>query len=144
MDEANREQSLNVAAIMIPKVETAVLHSGDTVRQGYEKMRHNGYTAVPVLSEKEEYLGSITEGDLLRFVFQIGSLDVKDLEQEHIGHIFRKDFAPPLTMDATAEELWNATMRQNFVPIVDARGYLSGIVTRRRFLQYLKEHARVK
>lgn len=57
---------MNIAAIMIPKVLTVFLHETDTIRQGLERFTVHGYTAVPVLNEQEQYIGSVTEGDFLR------------------------------------------------------------------------------
>lgn len=56
---------MNIAAIMIPKVLTVFLHETDTIRQGLERFTVHGYTAVPVLNEQEQYIGSVTEGDFL-------------------------------------------------------------------------------
>lgn len=57
---------MNIAKIMIPKVFTVFLHETDTVRQGLERFSRHGYTAIPVLNEEEQYVGSVTEGDFLR------------------------------------------------------------------------------
>lgn len=57
---------MNIARIMIPKVSTVFLHEKDTVRQGLERFMVHGYTAIPVLNEQEQYIGSVTEGDFLR------------------------------------------------------------------------------
>ena len=52
---------MNIAKLMIPKVSTAFLHENDTVRQGLERFTIHGYTAIPVLNEREQYIGSVTE-----------------------------------------------------------------------------------
>ena len=59
---------MNIIKIMTPKALTVFLHTGDTVRQGLELLRQHGYTAIPVLNDQGEYLGSITEGDFLRHI----------------------------------------------------------------------------
>ena len=48
---------MNIAKLMIPKVSTAFLHENDTVRQGLERFTIHGYTAIPVLNEREQYIG---------------------------------------------------------------------------------------
>lgn len=132
---------MNVVQIMIPKVSTACLHESDSVRKGYEIMRHYGYTAIPVLGKKDEYLGSITEGDFLRHFMKVGSISLKEYEHHSISELYRKDFCAPLNIQATDEEIIEAAMRQNFVPIIDDRGYLCGILTRRALLGYLAKKA---
>ncbi len=44
---------MNIAKIMIPKVSTVFLHENNTIRQGVEQFMRHGYTAIPVLNEKE-------------------------------------------------------------------------------------------
>lgn len=128
---------MNIAAIMIPKVLTAFLHERDTVRQGLEKFRVHGYTAVPVVGERGEYVGSVTEGDFLRHILTIGTTDVHALEKTRIGEILHRDFCPPLAIDAEREPVIASALNQNFVPIVDGRGVLCGILTRKVIIQYL-------
>lgn len=130
---------MNIAKLMIPKVSTAFLHENDTVRQGLERFTIHGYTAIPVLNEREQYIGSVTEGDFLRHLLTTGSTDLKAQEQYRISGIVRRDFCPALPIDAASEEVVSATLNQNFVPIVDGRGTLCGILTRKRVIEYLAQ-----
>lgn len=130
---------MNIAKLMIPKVSTAFLHENDTVRQGLEKFTVHGYTAIPVLNEREQYIGSITEGDFLRHVLITGSTDLKAQEQFRIKNLVRRDFCPALPIDASSEEVVAAALNQNFVPIIDGRGTLCGILTRKRVIEYLAQ-----
>ena len=50
---------MNIIKIMIPKISTVFLHENDTVRQGLERFRAHGYTAIPVLNEEEQYVGCL-------------------------------------------------------------------------------------
>ena len=72
---------MNIIKIMTPKALTVFLHTGDTVRQGLELLRQHGYTAIPVLNDQGEYLGSITEGDFLRHILAVGTTDRKAHEK---------------------------------------------------------------
>lgn len=132
---------MNIAKIMIPKVSTVFLHETDTVRQGLERFSRHGYTAIPVLNEKEQYVGSVTEGDFLRHLLSVGTTDMKMQERYRIGQIVRKDFCLALPIDAGYSEMVSSVLNQNFVPIVDGRGALCGILTRRVAIQYLDELA---
>lgn len=135
----NEEKPVNIAKIMIPKVALAVVHSKDTVRQGIEMMRFHGYTAIPVLDENEVYLGSITEGDFLRHILQTGMANVREHEQFKIEDIFRPNFCEARHIFAPASELIEAALEQNFIPIVDDRNCLCGIVTRKALIAFLAE-----
>ena len=122
------------AKIMIPKACTIVLHQDNTVRQGLETMCHNSYTAIPVLDARGVYVGCVTEGDFLRHILAVNSTDKKKLEQTKIGEIMRADFCPAVSIRASFQEVMDLAMEQNFVPVVDDRNALCGIVTRRNLL----------
>ena len=128
---------MNIAKIMIPKVSTAFLRDTMTVRQGLEVMRHHGYTAVPVLDKDEHYIGSVTEGDFLRKILELGTTDFRELEKYSLKELVREDFCTPLSIDAEENEVMDAILKQNFVPVVDGRNYMCGIVTRRSVIQYM-------
>ncbi|MGI6027266.1 MAG: CBS domain-containing protein [Candidatus Scatomorpha sp.] len=132
---------MNIAKLMIPKVYTAFLHENDTIRQGLECFTIHGYTAIPVLNEREQYIGSVTEGDFLRHVLATGTTELKAQEQYRIKSIVRRDFCPALPIDADGDDVVAATLDQNFVPIVDGRGTLCGILTRKSVIKYLSEAA---
>ena len=135
---------MNIAKIMIPKVLTAFLHEESSVRRGMELMRRQGYTAIPVLDAGGTYVGTVTEGDFLRLLVSVGSTDPKDYELRQIKDIVRRDFCPPLGIDADESEVISAIMSQNFVPIVDVRGILCGILTRRAVIKYLAGKAGIE
>lgn len=128
---------MNIAAMMIPKVATVFLHESDTIRQGLERFTVRGYTAIPVLNQQEQYVGSVSEGDFLRHILKTQTADLKAHENERIGSIVRRDFCPPLSIDADYDQVVAAALNQNFIPIVDSRGTLCGIVTRRSLIAYL-------
>ena len=85
---------MNIAYFLIPKSSVAYLYDDFTFRQGLEKMRHHGYTAIPVITRDGRYMGTVSEGD---FLWQILSIDaesrqirsMKDLEQLHIRDLLR-------------------------------------------------------
>lgn len=128
---------MNIAKIMIPKISTVFLYENYTVRQGLEQFMFYGYTAIPVLNEKEQYIGSVTEGDFLRHILSIGTTELKALEHERIANIVRQEFCPALFIDSSLEQVIFSTLLQNFVPIVDSRNMLSGILTRQIIIKYL-------
>lgn len=133
---------MNIAKIMVPKCLTVFLHEQQTVRQGLETIAYHGYTAIPVLDEHERYVGSVTEGDFLRCIIlrcmlKDDVVDKRAMENLRIGEIVRHDFCPALSIDADEDTVIDAVLRQNFVPVVDARNTLCGIITRRRLIAYL-------
>ena len=134
-----RRDYYDIVKIMIPKISTVFLHENDTVRQGPERFRAHGYTAVPVLNKEEQYVGSVTEGDLLRHIMAVGNTDLKFQEHYRISSIMRKECYPALSIDADENQVIAVALNQNYVPIVDGRGALCGIITRQSLISYLQE-----
>ena len=123
---------MNIAKIMIPKISTVFLLEKDTIRQGLERFMVHGYTAVPVLNDQEQYIGSVTEGDFLRHLLVCQTTDLKVQEGYRLGSIVRRDFCPALQIDADSEQVVT-------VPIVDGRNALCGILTRKRLIEFLAQ-----
>jgi CBS domain-containing protein len=127
---------MNVAFFLIPKSQVTYLTEGSSFRQGLEKLRRYGYTAIPVISREGKYLGSVSEGDFLWNIMSMGSLDTCDLENAQIDEII-SDRTPPVRVTTPIPELWDQVLDQNFVPVVDDRDMFVGIVTRRSVMAYL-------
>ena len=139
---------MNIAYFLLPKNRVAYLYDDYTFRQGLEKMRYHGYTAIPVISRSGKYVGTISEGD---FLWQILSNDaesrqirsMKDLEQLHIRDLLRGNNYPPVRITVSMEELLSNAMNQNFIPVVDDLGNFTGIVTRKDIIRYFAEQESV-
>ena len=131
---------MNIAKIMIPKISTVFLYEKDTIRQGLERFMVHGYTAVPVLNDQEQYIGSVTEGDFLRHLLACQTTDLKVQEGYRLWqHCSQRFFALRLQIDADSEQVVTAMLNQNFVPIVDGRNALCGILTRKRLIEFLAQ-----
>ena len=130
-------EKTNVLFLLTPKTQLACLKDSMNVRQALEKMRAHGFTAIPLISEEGEYLGTISEGDLLWHIVNGEKISMEDLEETKITSLLRKNCFPAVTVDAEIGELVNLIINQNFVPVVDDRNVLMGIVTRRRVMQEL-------
>lgn len=75
---------MNLARIMIPKVSTVFLKENQSVRQGWEIMNRNGYTAIPVLDTDGKYIGTVSEGDFLKSIIAAGTLDTQNMESHRV------------------------------------------------------------
>ena len=135
---------MNIAKIMIPRACTAFLNEKQTVRQGWEVMTRNGYTAIPVLDAEQHYIGTVSEGDFLRHILETGSLDKTNMENHRVRELIHRDRCPPISIDADEDKVVSAALNQNFVPIVDSRNTLCGILTRRGVIAYLAEKRGIK
>ena len=130
---------MNVAFFLIPKSQTAFIEDDDTFRQGLERMRYHGYTAIPVLDKSGKYVGTLTEGDFLWHIIDIGGASMEECEELHIADILKPDRNPPVKITAKIGELAERLLTQNFLPVTDDNGAFIGIVTRQKLLEYFKD-----
>lgn len=135
---------MNIAYFLLPKNRVAYLYDDCTFRQGLEKMRHHGYTAIPVITRSGQYVGTVSEGDFLWRLLADEpeaqfSRSMKDLEQLRIRDILRGNNYPSVRITVSMEELLNSAMNQNFIPVVDDIGSFIGIVTRKDIIRYFAE-----
>ncbi len=122
---------MNLMTLLKPKGDIEYLHKEDTLRQGLERMRIYGYTALPVIDEDGCYAGSVKEGDFLWHMITFHKCDMQELESFRIKEIIRKDWMPPVCVYATIDEMIERASNQNYVPVVDDRNVFIGIITRR-------------
>ena len=129
---------MNVISLLTPKAQVAYLYEDFTIRQGLEKLRHHGYSAIPVIRRDGSYVGVVREGDFLwQLMGSSGEEDIslRSLEQLQIRDIVHRDH-PAVSITVSMEELLSSAATQNFVPVVDDPGSFIGIVTRKDIICY--------
>ena len=127
---------MNILFLLKIKSDVSYIYDDNTLRQGLEKMKSHGYTAIPVITREGDYVGTISEGDFLWHIIKFGRASLKDQEDYSVKDIIRKDYMRPVKVSATVEELIESAANQNFVPVVDDRNKFIGIVTRRDIIMY--------
>ena len=128
---------MNVISLLTPKTNVAWLYEDWTIRQGLEKLRFHGYTAIPVLAKDGCYVGTVSEGDFLWCLLDQGSGDIQTQEKQPLRRVIRPGFNPAVRIDVALEELVERALRQSFIPVVDDRGAFVGIVTRQNIIKRL-------
>lgn len=128
---------MNVISLLTPKAQVAYLYDDYTVRQGLEKLRAHGYTAIPVLSRDGSYVGTVSEGDFLWYMIDQRDNSLRAQEKWPLKKVMRKTFNPAVSVRVPMEELLERAMRQSFIPVVDDRGAFVGIVTRQTIMRKL-------
>ena len=134
---------MNILFFLKPKSEVAYLYDDFSVRQALERMEYHRYTSIPVINRKGEYVGSITEGDLLWGIKNKSNLNLKGAEVVPVKEFERKTDYKPVSADADMEDLILRAMEQNFVPVTDDSGKFIGIITRRDIISYCYERSKV-
>ena len=129
----------SILFFLTPKAMCVYLYDDYTVRQALEKMETAGYTALPILSRKGEYRGTLTEGDLLWALKNMCKMDMKQAEQKRIMEISRRKDNVPVRITASMQDLIERASHQNSVPVVDDYGAFIGLVTRKSIVKYCKD-----
>lgn len=127
---------MNILRFLTPKIEVEYISFDSTVRQGLEKMKFHGYSAIPVIDDDGIYKGTVTEGDFLWALYNNSSPDLKRLEKTELKTIIRHDYQP-VKASASIDEILSRAYSQNFVPVVDDRGVFIGMIKRKDIIKYL-------
>ena len=106
---------MNILMLLKPKSTVKFIFDTNTLRQGIEKMRVHGYTAIPVIDSEGKYIGTVSEGDFLYYLLDLQKNQLNEKEKD---------------------EVLRRAESQNFVPVVDDRGTFIGIVTRQDIIRY--------
>lgn len=136
---------MNIASLLIPRSMVTYLYDDFSVRQALEKMRYHGRSAVPVITRENQYVGTLSEGDLLRYLTDYmkisekdrKSVDFRDFESVYVRDFLCKGKNPPVRIGTNYFELVEKAIRQNFIPVIDDRDSFIGIVTRQTVIQQL-------
>ena len=131
---------LNILFFLTPKTMCAYLKDDDTMRQALERMEGAGYSALPILNDKGEYCGTLTEGDLLWALKNLCCMDLRQTEEHRIMEIAHRRDNVPVRVTMTMQDLIDRASEQNFVPVIDDRNAFIGIVTRRSIMRYCQQH----
>ncbi len=135
---------MNIAFFLTLKKDVAYVYDDCTIRQALEKMKHHGYTAIPVISKRGKYVNTVTEGDFLWYMLDesiedTDGVSIYDAEDLKLRDILSKQITPAVRITATMDELLELALNQNFVPVTDDEGVFIGIVTRKNIIKHFIE-----
>ena len=126
----------NILFFLLPKAMCAFVYDDYTIRQALEKMEGTGFAALPILTKRGEYRGTLTEGDLLWALKNLCYLDMRQAEARRIMEISRRKDNVPVRVTANMHDLVERASSQNFVPVVDDKDAFIGIITRSAIIKY--------
>lgn len=130
---------MDILFFTILKNKVVFAYDDLNVKEVYDLLEDNHFTAIPVLNRDGLYVGTITEGDILRFIMN-NDMSKKNAEVAKIAEVERLRDLDPIPQDAKIQDLILKASNQNFVPIVDDEGSFIGIVTRKEIINYFFEH----
>ena len=126
----------SILFFLTPKAMCAYLYDDYSIRQALEKMEAAGYAAIPILSRRGEYRGTLTEGDLLWAMKNMCYMDMRQAEARRVMEISRRKDNIPVRVTASMHDMVERASNQNFVPVVDDYGSFIGLITRKAIIKY--------
>ena len=72
---------MNILFFISPKDKIDYIFEDYTLRQVLEKMDNCGFTSLPILNNKGEYVATITEGDILRYIKNSSNFTLRGAEK---------------------------------------------------------------
>ena len=130
------QRGMNILFFLTPKSDVAYIEDSFSLRQILEKMEIHRYSAIPILSNTGEYVGTITEGDILWYCKRNSMNALKTAESIFLNDIPKKFEYASVSISSNMEDLIARAMVQNFVPVVDDQNKFIGIVTRKDIIGY--------
>ncbi len=130
---------MDILFFTIQKHKVTYAYDDLSVKEVYDLLEDNHYTAIPILNREGLYVGTITEGDILRFIMD-KDLSKHRAEKALIAEVDRLRDLEAINTDAKIQDLILKATNQNFVPVVDDEGMFIGIVTRKEIINYFFEH----
>ena len=127
---------MNLLFFLTPKQDVLYIYEDFTLRQTLEKWANQRYATIPVLRRNGEYLGTMTEGDLLWGIKNTHGLDLESSEEVPISSFARRRDYKAVPVTTSMNELFSAVLDHNFVPVVDDRNVFIGLVRRSSVMQY--------
>jgi CBS domain-containing protein len=124
---------INILFLLTPKREVVWVSAYGTLGEAIERMKPNGFAAVPVLNDEGGYVGTLTEGDILWHL--LDAPDPKLARSEPVLDVMRRTNNRAVHVDAKLETLLLRAAEQNFVPVLDDREVFIGIVRRKSIIE---------
>ncbi|MDD3171342.1 MAG: CBS domain-containing protein [Bacilli bacterium] len=131
---------MNILAFTKPKNEVVFVYNDETVKEVLDKLENHRFTSVPILDREGNYVGTITEGDLLWGIKRIANFNITLAEELPLSKIPRFRDYVTINIDANMDELISKATTENFIPVVDSHNLFIGIVTRKSIINYFLEH----
>ena len=131
-------KDFNILDILTPKSQTFFLGEKTTIRQALEKFDYHKFSVVPILTDFGEYITTVSEGDILRYIKNSCDFNMLKANSKHVLSIDHYRSYESIKIDASFEDVYTLILAQNFIPVVDDRNTFIGIIKRKDVLECLR------
>ncbi|KHE67664.1 CBS domain-containing protein [Halobacillus sp. BBL2006] len=127
---------MNIAFFLLPKEKVAYVQDTATMCQALEKLEYHSYTAIPIINKHGNYVGTLTEGDLLWKLKDEPDLNFLNMHKIPLTEVKKHRNNRPVSINAEMEDMLELAVSQNFVPVVDDQQVFIGIIRRMDIIEY--------
>ncbi len=128
-----------IFSLLMPKQATDYIEEGVSLRNVLERFKYHKFSVVPVIDKEGKYKGTLSEGDLLRYIVELPNFNMALAEKISIDSIKRYRSYESLSINDSLINIFSLSLDQNFIPLVDDRGLYIGIIKRKEIIEYLFE-----
>lgn len=134
---------MNVLFCLTPKEKVAYIYDDYTIRQALEKMQVYRYNSIPILNKKGDYVGTLSEGDLLWYI-KDRDMNFLKTETVSVSKVPRNKDNVSVPIHTNMDDIIDVALKQNFVPVLDDFGAFIGIITRKDIFNYMVKQMAVQ
>lgn len=135
--------NMNVLFCLTPKEKVAYIYDDYTIRQALEKMQVYRYNSIPILNKKGDYVGTLSEGDLLWYI-KDHHMNFLKTETVSVSKVPRNKDNVSVPIHTNMDDIIDVALKQNFVPVLDDFGAFIGIITRKDIFNYMVKQMAVQ
>lgn len=125
----------NILLYLTPKSETFYLLANSTIRQALEKFDFHKFSVVPLIDKNGKYYGTISEGDILRYIKNECDFDIHTAEKQQLSKIEKYRSYKAISINASMDDVLKLAIEQNFIPIKDDLDNYIGIIKRKDIIK---------
>ncbi len=130
---------MNILTFLTPKSDVEFLYDDFSLRQALEKMEIYHYQAIPIVNRQGNYVGTITEGDVLWYIKNRKQFDLGQAENIPMRRVPRVKDYTAVSVLAPIEDVLSLAVQQNYIPVVDDQQIFIGIIRRQSVIRYLTD-----
>lgn len=134
-------RDVSIVGLMKPKNAVTYILKDDSIGMALDVFKKSGFATIPVVDSDDVYVGTVSEGDLLRYICYNGMANVNEDTVESIVNVKRN---PAVSDIADSSAIVQGILSQNFLSMVDEAGHFIGIITRKDVIKFLRQKAEKK
>lgn len=128
---------MNILFFLTPKSDVVYIDEDESLHEALDKLERHRYAAVPIINRQGQYVGTLTEGDLLWYIRNQPEMKFREADRIQVTEVPRRSDNTPVRVDSRMEDLLDKAINQNFVPVLDDQKSFIGIVTRKDIMKYI-------